>query len=285
MNNEYFVEGEVRELYPYFNTDDLALIFNMSRGWTARKIVASIDDRRTAGETRALEVPEVLPNQVYTTLTRVLARTGGTVPYDVRPEGILETDEETLDEGAQILGMSDEDIDDLFNNVTESIVDSSVLEDESQVVEPVIGDTMVDTDLPFQESELFTTDLLEQLRTTQGIVTMGDAYDKLADVTRRLGRLGVFDDVYESKYVAKINSTPPIVLGFGNLAELKNTVRNGVTGAAWEVGIHVSYLPAYTQTETLDEYLNDLQQSEQIYAGRFGTVNGDKLRVRIVYEG
>lgn len=285
MNNEYFVEGEVRELYPYFNTDDLALIFNMSRGWTARKIVASIDDRRTAGETRALEVPEVLPNQVYTTLTRVLARTGGTVPYDVRPEGILETDEETLDEGAQILGMSDEDIDDLFNNVTESIVDSSVLEDESQVVEPVIGDTMVDTDTPFQESELFTTDLLEQLRTTQGIVTMGDAYDKLADVTRRLGRLGVFDDVYESKYVAKINSTPPIVLGFGNLAELKNTVRNGVTGAAWEVGIHVSYLPAYTQTETLDEYLNDLQQSEQIYAGRFGTVNGDKLRVRIVYEG
>lgn len=285
MNNEYFVEGEVRELYPYFNTDDLALIFNMSRGWTARKIVASIDDRRTAGETRALEVPEVLPNQVYTTLTRVLARTGGTVPYDVRPEGILETDEETLDEGAQILGMSDEDIDDLFNNVTESIVDSSVLEDESQVVEPVIGDTRVDTDTPFQESELFTTDLLEQLRTTQGIVTMGDAYDKLADVTRRLGRLGVFDDVYESKYVAKINSTPPIVLGFGNLAELKNTVRNGVTGAAWEVGIHVSYLPAYTQTETLDEYLNDLQQSEQIYAGRFGTVNGDKLRVRIVYEG
>ena len=74
MVTEEQLLGEVRELYPYFNTDDLANIYNMSRGWTARKIVASGIERRTSGETRALEQATTLPGDVYQEIGRASCR-------------------------------------------------------------------------------------------------------------------------------------------------------------------------------------------------------------------
>ena len=111
---------------------------------------------------------------------------------------------------------------------------------------------------------------------------MTDAYNYMADITLQLGKQGIFGDMYDVVYKAKLLTTPPIELGFTQLADLKRTVKNGVEGADWEVSLRVQYLPSYTETERVDEYLTQLQQNGQVYAGRFSTENHDRLSVRVV---
>ena len=110
---------------------------------------------------------------------------------------------------------------------------------------------------------------------------MIEAYDYLTDITRELGRHGVFSDLYEAEYAAKIKTTPPIELGFSRLSALKNTVKNGVGGAEWEVILRVNYLPTYTETEQLGNYLTHIQQNDQVFAGRFRTDKNDRLSIRV----
>lgn len=263
MEPDYQLLEEIRVLYPYFNTDDLALIFNMSRGWTARKIVSSLVERRSAGETRALPQPTTLPSDVYQVLTTVMGRTGGQLPYTVTCDDSLE----------QAEGITDIELDEIFSETTvesdNTGVDSTGEDDGGAIV----GSEGVNT-----ESE----DLVSRIRSERVFNNMNDAYNYLADVTLQLGKRGVFGDNYDALYTAKLATTPPIELGFSQLAELNRRVKNGVDGVDWEVGLRIHYLPSNTDTERLDEYLTGVQQNEQVFAGRFRTENYDRLSVRIV---
>lgn len=272
MVTEEQLLGEVRELYPYFNTDDLANIYNMSRGWTARKIVASGVERRTAGETRALEQATTLPGDVYQVLTTVIERTGGSLSYTVTMDDSLdstvgESDGDELTDNNNTEDSVDEesreiDLDDDTGSDSGATGDGSLLTEEGQ------GDESVD--------------LMSQLRSERTFNNMTDAYNYIADITLQLGKKGIFGDMYDVIYKAKLSTTPPIELGFTQLADLKRTVKNGVEGADWEVSLRVQYLPSYTETERVDEYLTQLQQNGQVYAGRFSTENHDRLSVRVV---
>ena len=272
MVTEEQLLGEVRELYPYFNTDDLADIYNMSRGWTARKIVSSGIERRTSGETRALEQATTLPGDVYQVLTTVMDRTGGSLSYTVTMDGSLdstvgESDGDELTDNNNTEDSVDEDSRDIdLDNDTGS--DSDTTGDGSLLTEEGRGDESVD--------------LISQLRSERTFNNMTDAYNYMADITLQLGKQGIFGDMYDVIYKAKLLTTPPIELGFTQLADLKRTVKNGVEGADWEVSLRVQYLPSYTETERVDEYLTQLQQNGQVYAGRFSTENHDRLSVRVV---
>ena len=272
MVTEEQLLGEVRELYPYFNTDDLANIYNMSRGWTARKIVASGIERRTSGETRALEQATTLPGDVYQVLTTVMDRTGGSLSYTVTMDGSLdstvgESEGDELTDNNNTEDSVDEDSRDIdLDNDTGS--DSDTTGDGSLLTEEGRGDESVD--------------LMSQLRSERTFNNMTDAYNYMADITLQLGKQGIFGDMYDVIYKAKSLTTPPIELGFTQLADLKRTVKNGVEGADWEVSLRVQYLPSYTETERVDEYLTQLQQNGQVYAGRFSTENHDRLSVRVV---
>lgn len=272
MVTEEQLLGEVRELYPYFNTDELALIFNMSRGWTARKIVASGVERRSAGETRALPQSTTLPSDVYQVLTTVTERTGEHLPYTV-------TMDESLD---STVGESEGD-ELTDNNNTEDSVDEESrgveLDDDTGSDSGSTGDGSLLTE-EGQGDE--SVDLMSQLRSERTFNNMTDAYNYIADITLQLGKKGIFGDMYDVVYKAKLSTTPPIELGFTQLADLKRTVKNGVEGADWEVSLRVQYLPSYTETERVDEYLTQLQQNGQVYAGRFSTENHDRLSVRVV---
>ena len=272
MVTEEQLLGEVRELYPYFNTDDLADIYNMSRGWTARKIVSSGIERRTSGETRALEQATTLPGDVYQVLTTVMDRTGGSLSYTVTMDGSLdstvgESEGDELTDNNNTEDSVDEDSRDIdLDNDTGS--DSDTTGDGSLLTEEGRGDESVD--------------LISQLRSERTFNNMTDAYNYMADITLQLGKQGIFGDMYDVIYKAKLLTTPPIELGFTQLADLKRTVKNGVEGADWEVSLRVQYLPSYTETERVDEYLTQLQQNGQVYAGRFSTENHDRLSVRVV---
>lgn len=272
MVTEEQLLGEVRELYPYFNTDDLADIYNMSRGWTARKIVASGIERRTSGETRALEQATTLPGDVYQVLTTVIDRTGGSLSYTVTMDGSLDS----------IVGESEGD-ELTDNNNTEDSVDEESrdieLDDDTGSDSGDTGDGSLLTE-EGQGDE--SVDLMSQLRSERTFNNMTDAYNYIADITLQLGKKGIFGDIYDVVYKAKLLTTPPIELGFTQLADLKRTVKNGVEGADWEVSLRVQYLPSYTETERVDEYLTQLQQNGQVYAGRFSTENHDRLTVRVV---
>lgn len=272
MVTEEQLLGEVRELYPYFNTDDLADIYNMSRGWTARKIVSSGIERRTSGETRALEQATTLPGDVYQVLTTVMDRTGGSLSYTV-------TMDESLD---STVGESEGD-ELTDNNNTEDSVDEESrdieLDDDTGSDSGDTGDGSLLTE-EGQGDE--SVDLMSQLRSERTFNNMTDAYNYIADITLQLGKKGIFGDIYDVVYKAKLLTTPPIELGFTQLADLKRTVKNGVEGADWEVSLRVQYLPSYTETERVDEYLTQLQQNGQVYAGRFSTENHDRLTVRVV---
>lgn len=272
MVTEEQLLGEVRELYPYFNTDDLANIYNMSRGWTARKIVASGIERRTSGETRALPQATTLPRDVYQVLTTVMDRTGGSLSYTVTMDGSLdstvgESEGDELTDNNNTEDSVDEDSRDIdLDNDTGSDIDTTG--DGSLLTEEGQGDESVD--------------LMSQLRSERTFNNMTDAYNYIADITLQLGKKGIFGDMYDVIYKAKLLTTPPIELGFTQLADLKRTVKNGVEGADWEVSLRVQYLPSYTETERVDEYLTQLQQNGQVYAGRFSTENHDRLSVRVV---
>lgn len=272
MVTEEQLLGEVRELYPYFNTDDLADIYNMSRGWTARKIVSSGIERRTSGETRALEQATTLPGDVYQVLTTVMDRTGGSLSYTVTMDGSLDS----------IVGESEGD-ELTDNNNTEDSVDEESrdieLDDDTGSDSGDTGDGSLLTE-EGQGDE--SVDLMSQLRSERTFNNMTDAYNYIADITLQLGKKGIFGDIYDVVYKAKLLTTPPIELGFTQLADLKRTVKNGVEGADWEVSLRVQYLPSYTETERVDEYLTQLQQNGQVYAGRFSTENHDRLTVRVV---
>lgn len=272
MVTEEQLLGEVRELYPYFNTDDLANIYNMSRGWTARKIVASGVNRRTAGETRALPQPTTLPGDVYQVLTTVIERTGGSLSYTVTMDESLDT----------TVGESDGDELTANNNTEDSVDEESRgidLDDDTGSDSGATGDGSLLTE-EGQGDE--SVDLMSQLRSERTFNNMTDAYNYIADITLQLGKKGIFGDMYDVVYKAKLLTTPPIELGFTQLADLKRTVKNGVEGADWEVSLRVQYLPSYTETERVDEYLTQLQQNGQVYAGRFSTENHDRLSVRVV---
>lgn len=265
LDGDMLLYAEIEVLYPYFNTDDLALIYNMSRGWMARKIVASGVVRRTAAETRELERPSVLPYTVYRVYGSVIERTGGSLDYPI-----------SCGENYQELGDLPS-VEELFEEFTE-------LEEEQEPVEeePVLEESVLEPVLePVLESVEEPTDLISQLRKEKDFNTMIEAYDYLTDITRELGRHGVFSDLYEAEYAAKIKTTPPIELGFSRLSALKNTVKNGVGGAEWEVILRVNYLPTYTETEQLGNYLTHIQQNDQVFAGRFRTDKNDRLSIRV----
>lgn len=268
LDGDMLLYAEIEVLYPYFNTDDLARIYNMSRGWMARKIVASGIVRRTAAETRELPRYSVLPYTVYRVYSSVVERTGGSLDLPI-----------SCEENYQEVGDLPS-VDELFEELTESeeelLAELTGLEDEqnqpvTEEPEPVVEESVVDE----------PTDLISQLRKEKDFNTMIEAYDYLTDITRELGRHGVFSDLYEAEYAAKIKTTPPIELGFSRLSALKNTVKNGVGGAEWEVILRVNYLPTYTDTERLGNYLTHIQQNEQVFAGRFRTDKNDRLSIRV----
>lgn len=264
LDGDMLLYAEIEILYPYFNTNDLARIYNMSRGWMARKIVASGVVRRTAAETRELPRYSVLPYTVYRVYSSVVERTGGSLDFPIscgenyQEIGNLPSVEELFEEFTELE-------EDLFDEVTELEEEQEPVEEEPVVEEPV--------DEP--------TDLISQLRKEKDFNTMIEAYDYLTDITRELGRHGVFSDLYEAEYAAKIKTTPPIELGFSRLSALKNTVKNGVGGAEWEVILRVNYLPTYTDTERLGNYLTHIQQNDQVFAGRFRTDKNDRLSIRV----
>ena len=302
VEEELGLNGEIGVLYPYFNTDDLALIYNMSRGWMARKIVASGVTRRSAGETRALPQVTSLPYDVYTVYDRVRMRTGGGVGYEVACEERVGIDTSlTSEEIVQLYGEVDsdeleveeelgvdEELRDFFDSLASEQEPSSELVEEpsSDLVEEPTPELVEEPSSELVEepsSELVEehTDLINQLRQTKDFNTMTEAYDFLTDVTRELGKQGVYGDIYDAEYVAKLQTTPPIEMAFSKLSDLKRTVKNGVDGAEWDVLLRVSYLPSYTETERLGTYLTRLQQNEQVFAGRFRTEHNDRISVRV----
>ena len=277
LDEDMLLYAEIEVLYPYFNTEDLAMIYNMSRGWMARKIVASGVVRRTAAETRELARPSVLPYTVYRVYSSVVERTGGSLDYPISCEenyqelGDLPSVDELFEEFTDL----EEDLFEDFIELEEEqepVVEEPVLE---SVEEPVVEEPVVEE--PVEEP----TDLISQLRKEKDFNTMIEAYDYLTDITRELGRHGVFSDLYEAEYAAKIKTTPPIEMGFSRLSELKRTVKNGVGGAEWEVILRVNYLPTYTLTEQLGNYLTHIQQNDQVFAGRFRTDKNDRLSIRV----
>ena len=288
VEEELGLNGEIGVLYPYFNTDDLALIYNMSRGWMARKIVASGVTRRSAGETRALPQVTSLPYDVYTVYDRVRMRTGGGVGYEVTCEERVGIDTSlTSEEIVQLYGEVDseelgvdEELRDFFDSLASEQEPSSELVEEPtpELVEEPTPELVEE---PTPELVEEPTDLISQLRQTKDFNTMTEAYDFLTDVTRELGKQGVYGDIYDAEYVAKLQTTPPIEMAFSKLSDLKRTVKNGVDGAEWDVLLRVSYLPSYTETERLGTYLTRLQQNEQVFAGRFRTEHNDRISVRV----
>ena len=284
LDGDMLLYAEIEVLYPYFNTNDLALIYNMSRGWMARKIVASGVVRRTAAETRELARPSVLPDIVYRVYSSVVERTGGSVDYPIscgesyQEIGDLPSVEELFEEFTELEEEQSqsvtEEVAEPVTVVEEPVVEEPVVE-EPVVEEPVVEEPVVEE--PVDES----TDLISQLRKEKDFNTMIEAYDYLTDITRELGRHGVFSDLYEAEYAAKIKTTPPIEMGFSRLSELKRTVKNGVGGAEWEVILRVNYLPTYTETERLGNYLTHIQQNDQVFAGRFRTDKNDRLSIRV----
>lgn len=283
LDGDMLLYAEIEVLYPYFNTDDLALIYNMSRGWMARKIVASGVVRRTAAETRELARYSVLPYTVYRVYNSVVERTGGSLDFPISCEenyqelGDLPSVEELFEEFTELEEEFTELEEDLFEELTE------LEEEQEPVVEEPVEESVLEESVlePVLESVEESTDLISQLRKEKDFNTMIEAYDYLTDITRELGRHGVFSDLYEAEYAAKIKTTPPIELGFSRLSALKNTVKNGVGGAEWEVILRVNYLPTYTDTERLGNYLTHIQQNDQVFAGRFRTDKNDRLSIRV----
>lgn len=299
LDGDMLLYAEIEILYPYFNTDDLARIYNMSRGWMARKIVASGVVRRTASETRELVRPSVLPYDVYRVYGSVIERTGGSLDYPIscgenyQELGDLPSVEELFEEFTELeeeFTELEEEFteleDELFAEMTEleeeqnQTVTEEVAEPVTEEPEPVTEEPVVEEPV-VEESVEEPTDLISQLRKEKDFNTMIEAYDYLTDITRELGRHGVFSDLYEAEYAAKIKTTPPIELGFSRLSALKNTVKNGVGGAEWEVILRVNYLPTYTDTERLGNYLMHIQQNDQVFAGRFRTDKNDRLSIRV----
>lgn len=296
LDGDMLLYAEIEVLYPYFNTNDLALIYNMSRGWMARKIVASGVVRRTAAETRELPRYSVLPYTVYRVYSSVVERTGGSLDLPISCEenyqevGDLPSVDELFEEFTDLEEEFTELEDELFAEMTELEEEQSqsVTEEPEPVTEePVVEESVEESveepvlEEPVLESVEEPTDLISQLRKEKDFNTMIEAYDYLTDITRELGRHGVFSDLYEAEYAAKIKTTPPIEMGFSRLSELKRTVKNGVGGAEWEVILRVNYLPTYTETEQLGNYLTNIQQNEQVFAGRFRTDKNDRLSIRV----